>query len=138
MKTPLKLPSHKTKIVCTIGPSSRLPSKLEGMIKSGMNVARLNLSHGAFEEHAENIRNIRRLASKARRMISIFIDLPGVKMRIGRLQNESVMLKKGDKVILTTRNVLGTQKIIFLLSINSFPGAFLGARSFFLMMALFN
>ena len=107
MQGSLKLPFHKTKIVCTIGPSSCSPSKLEGMIESGMNVARLNCSHGEFKEHAENIRNIRAAASKTRRMVSILIDLPGVKMRIGRLQNESVMLKKGGKVVLTTRNVLG-------------------------------
>ena len=112
MQAPLKLPSHKTKIVCTIGPSSCSPSKLEGMIESGMNVARLNCSHGEFKEHAENIRNIRAAASKTRRMVSILIDLPGVKMRIGRLQNGSVMLKKGGEVVLTTRNVLGTQALI--------------------------
>src|SRR5277367_1194613 len=82
------------------------------MIESGMNVARLNFSHGEFEEHAKNIRNIRAAALKARRMVSILIDLPGVKMRIGRLQNDSVMLKKGGEVVLTTRNVLGNNQLI--------------------------
>jgi pyruvate kinase len=82
------------------------------MIESGMSVARLNGSHGEFREHAENIRNIRAAASQKRRMISIIIDLPGVKMRIGRLQNGSLLLKKGDKVVLTTRNILGTQSLI--------------------------
>jgi pyruvate kinase len=82
------------------------------MIESGMNVARLNFSHGEFKEHAENIRNIRAAASQKRRVVSIIIDLPGVKMRIGRLQNGSVLLKKGDKVVLTTRNVLGTPACI--------------------------
>jgi len=77
-----------------------------------MNVARLNFSHGEFREHAENICNIRAAASKMQHMISIIIDLPGVKMRIGRLQNGSVLLKVGDKVVLTTRNVLGTQALI--------------------------
>ena len=109
---PLKLPASKTKIICTIGPSSCSPSKLEGMIKSGMNVARLNFSHGGFKEHAKNIRNIRAAASKTRRMTSIIIDLPGVKMRIGRLQNEPVLLKTGDKAVLTTRNVLGKNGLI--------------------------
>jgi len=112
MPAPLKLPSQKTKIICTIGPSSHTPFKLEGMIESGMNVARLNLSHGDFEEHAINIRNVRVSASKARRMVSIIIDLPGVKMRIGRLQNGSVVLKKGGEVVLTTRNVPGTNEFI--------------------------
>jgi pyruvate kinase len=108
----LKLPVHKTKIVCTIGPSSRSLSKLEGMIEGGMNVARLNFSHGEFKEHAENIRNIRAAAFKTRHMVSIFIDLPGVKIRIGRLQEGSLLLKAGDKVVLTTRNVLGKNGLI--------------------------
>ncbi len=112
MKTFLKLPSHKTKIVCTIGPASCSLSKLEGMIEGGMNVARLNFSHGDFKEHTANIRNIRAVASKTQRMISIIIDLPGVKMRVGRFQNEPVLLKKGDKVVLTTRNVLGHNGLI--------------------------
>ncbi len=108
----MKLSSHKTKIICTIGPSSCSPSKLEGMIESGMNVARLNFAHGGFKEHAENIRNIRAAASQTGRMISIIIDLPGVKMRIGRLQDGSVLLKVGDKLVLTTRKVLGYQALI--------------------------
>ena len=108
----MKLPVHKTKIVCTIGPSSSSPSKLKGMIESGMNVARLNFSHGEFYEHAGYIRNIRELASQTGRMVSIIIDLPGVKMRIGHLQNEPVVLKKDGKVLLTTRHVPGTDEII--------------------------
>ena len=112
MHSPLKLPFHKTKIVCTIGPASSSISKLESMIACGMNVARINVSHGEFEEHAESIRNIRTLATKARRLVSIFIDLPGVKMRIGVLQNGAMMLKKGANVVLTTRHMLGTQEII--------------------------
>lgn len=108
----LKLPSQKTKIICTIGPSSCSSSKLEGMIDGGMNVARLNFSHGEFKDHAENIRNIRKAAAKAQRLVSIFIDLPGVKMRIGVLQSPQVTLKKDKGVILTTRHVLGTEGII--------------------------
>ncbi|MDE2213794.1 MAG: pyruvate kinase [Candidatus Omnitrophica bacterium] len=112
MPLPLKLPTHKTKIVCTIGPSSSAPARLSAMIESGMNIARLNCSHGEFKEHAENIRNIRQAAFKARRTVSIFIDLPGVKMRIGRLQNGPVLLKKDEKIVLTTRDVPGTEVLI--------------------------
>ena len=108
----MKLPVSKTKIVCTIGPSSCSAAKIEAMIESGMNVARLNFSHGEFKEHAENIRQIRLAASKARRMVSILIDLPGVKMRIGRLRDDALMLKKGADVVLTTKNVLGTEYLI--------------------------
>ena len=112
MQTPFKLPSHKTKIVCTIGPSSCSPARLEAMIESGMNVARINGSHGEFKEHALNIRNIRAAALSTRHMVSIIIDLPGVKMRIGRLANESIFLKKGESVVLTTKDVPGTQERI--------------------------
>ena len=108
----MKLPVHKTKIVCTIGPSSCSLSKLKGMMESGMNVARLNFAHGEFKEHAQNIRNIRSLASQAQRMVSILIDLPGIKIRIGALRNGSVILKKGGEVALTTRHVLGTEELI--------------------------
>ena len=108
----MKLPSHKTKIVCTIGPACRLPLKLEGLIKSGMNVARLNFSHGDFGEHAENIRNIRAAALKSGRPVGILIDLPGVKIRVGRLPNDSVFLKKHENVVLTTRKVPGTDSLI--------------------------
>jgi pyruvate kinase len=83
----MELPSHKTKIVCTIGPACRTPSKLEEMIQSGMNVARLNFSHGDFREHAGNIRNIRAGATKSGRPVGILIDLPGIKIRVGRLPN---------------------------------------------------
>jgi pyruvate kinase len=103
MKTPL----NKTKIVCTIGPASRSLSVLEKMISSGMNVARLNFSHGDFAEHQQNILNIRKVAAQLKQPVSFLIDLPGVKMRIGNLK-EPIALKKGDKATFTTKDVLGT------------------------------
>jgi pyruvate kinase len=106
-----KLPASKTKIVCTIGPSSSSIPKLEQMIESGMNVARLNCSHGDLKEHEGNIRNIRAAAAKQKRVVSIFMDLPGVKMRIGILE-EPIVLKNNSKVVLTTRNVPGTKTLI--------------------------
>jgi len=112
MPIPLKLPSHKTKIVCTIGPSSCSAARLEALIKSGMNVARLNFSHGEFKEHASNIRNIRKLAAQTRHRVSILIDLPGVKIRVGQFQNGSVTLKKNQETVLTTRQVPGTEALI--------------------------
>lgn len=104
----VKLSLHKTKIVCTVGPASRSPDVLEDMVRNGMNVARLNFSHGDFAEHKENIRNIRAAAAKLNRPAGIIVDLPGVKMRIGKLQVEPLVLKKGEKVTLTTREVMGT------------------------------
>jgi pyruvate kinase len=73
-----------------------------------MNVARLNFSHGSTEEHREDIRRIRSIAAQLNRVVTILIDLPGPKIRIGKLQNERLVLKKGDNVTLTTQDILGT------------------------------
>ena len=100
-------PQHKTKIVCTIGPASRSPAILSTLIKSGMNVARLNFSHGTFAEHQENIRRIRQAAAKTGKIVGIMIDLPGVKMRVGNLPGGQMTLVKGRKVTLSTRSRAG-------------------------------
>lgn len=104
----MQLPNHKTKIVCTIGPASRTDSIIKNLIKSGMNVARLNFSHGNTENHRQDIRRIRSIASHLERVVTILIDLPGPKIRIGKLQNEPLVLKKDDNVTLTADNILGT------------------------------
>ena len=104
----MKLPSHKTKIVCTIGPASRSEAVLKEMVKSGMNVARLNFSHADLDDHRENIRRIRSAAAQVGRLVTILADLPGPKIRIGTLHNEPLVLKKGDTVTLTTQDILGT------------------------------
>ena len=101
----LTLPDQKTKIVCTIGPTSRSPEVLAGLARAGMNVARLNLSHGTFDEHRENIRNIRAAAEETGLPITILIDLPGPKIRIGDLAHEPMELEKGEVVTLTTAPV---------------------------------
>jgi len=77
-----------------------------------MNVARLNLSHGNIEDHRKNIRRIRSLASQLGRVVTILIDLPGPKIRVGTLENEPVVLKKDDHVTLTTEHILGTASLI--------------------------
>src|SRR5437868_6736202 len=99
--------SHKTKIVCTIGPSCDSLPLIEKMIKSGMNVARINFSHGDFSEHQKIIALIRQAANQLNLPVITLIDLLGVKMRIGNLK-EPIALKKGDKATFTTKNVLGT------------------------------
>jgi pyruvate kinase len=103
----LKLPNHKTKIVCTIGPASRSEAVLKDMIRSGMNVARLNLSHGSLEDHRQDILKIRSAAKELDRMVAILIDLPGLKIRIGQLPREPLILKRGDEITLTTKPVAG-------------------------------
>lgn len=98
----MTLPDHKTKIVCTIGPASRSREVLARMILAGMNVARLNLSHGSFDEHRENIRSIRAAAEDAGLPVTILLDLPGPKIRVGTLAKEPMMLQKGETVTLVS------------------------------------
>ncbi|MDD5093308.1 MAG: pyruvate kinase [Dehalococcoidia bacterium] len=104
----MKLPGHKTKIICTIGPASRSAEVLTRLMKSGMSIARLNLAHGDLEQHREDIRRIRSIASELNHPVSIMLDLPGPKIRIGKLENEPLFLTQGSDVVLTTRNVIGT------------------------------
>ncbi len=95
----MKLPKHRSKIVCTIGPASDAPKVLEQMIRAGMNVARLNLAHGTADEHRARIARIRDAARKTGHRIAILADLPGPKIRIGSLP-APVTLKHGDHVLL--------------------------------------
>ncbi len=104
----MRLPSHKTKIVCTIGPASRSEAVLERLILEGMNVARLNFAHGTLQGHREDIRRIRAVAERTERSCLILADLPGPKIRIGKLMNEPLLLEKGNEIILTVQNLVGT------------------------------
>ncbi len=106
------LPTHKTKIVCTIGPACRSRATLQKMILAGMNVARLNFSHGTFAEHERDILTIKDLSEKMKRPVAILADLPGPKIRIGTLENGSCTLEKGQKVTLTTDDITGTSSRI--------------------------
>jgi pyruvate kinase len=99
----LNVPRHKTKIVCTIGPASRSETTIKKLIKSGMNVARLNLAHGTLQEHRQEIKRIRSVAVQMARTVTILMDLPGPKIRIGKLAHEPMVLKKGDTLFLTTQ-----------------------------------
>jgi len=104
----MRLPAHKTKIVCTIGPASRSEAVLEQLILRGMNVARLNFAHGTLQGHREDIRRIRAVAARLRRHCMIMADLPGPKIRIGKLSDEPLLLEKGNEVILTVKDLVGT------------------------------
>lgn len=100
-----KKPS-KTKIICTLGPSSTSSTVLRKMMLAGMDVVRLNFSHGSVEHRLQRIKSIRRLNRKYRRAVKIMGDLEGHRIRIGRLKNP-LELKKRTKVYLTQRNILG-------------------------------
>jgi pyruvate kinase len=92
---------RRTKIVATIGPASREPETLLAMVHAGMDVARLNYSHGTLAEHEETVRRVRDAAGKAGRPVAILQDLPGPKLRIGPLREDVVELKPGDTVTFT-------------------------------------
>jgi pyruvate kinase len=100
----MSLPINKTKIVCTIGPASQSPEIIEQMIRAGMNIARLNFSHGDFAE------NLRAASANTGRRLAIMADLSGPKMRIGMLGVEKIELKGGDRFTLTTDEVIGSQQ----------------------------
>jgi pyruvate kinase len=87
---------RRTKIVATIGPASRDPEVLVRMVEAGMDVARLNFSHGSAEEHAEVARRVREAAGRAGRQVAVLQDLPGPKLRIGPLRDGIAELKPGD------------------------------------------
>ena len=107
----------KTRIVATIGPASSSPAVLEQMIRAGMNVARLNFSHGDFGTHLQNIESIRAAARAAGRPVAIMADLSGPKMRVGVLGVDRIELKPGDPFTLTTEEIVGSQERMSL----SFP-----------------
>jgi pyruvate kinase len=103
----------RTKIVATIGPSSNTRPKLEAMIDAGMNIARLNFSHGTYEEHGEVINTIRSLSRTMNRPIGILLDLQGPKIRTGTLRGgRPVELKKGGTIRITTRKIEDTAEMV--------------------------
>jgi pyruvate kinase len=92
---------RRTKIVATIGPASREPQTLLAMVEAGMDVARLNYSHGTLDEHAETVRRVRDAAGRAGRPVAILQDLPGPKLRIGPLREDVVELTPGEPLTIT-------------------------------------
>ncbi len=97
----------RTKIVCTIGPTSRAPEMLTRLMQAGMNVARLNFSHGTAEFHAENIQCIRETAAALAKPVAILGDLQGPKLRVGIMQEDGIPLTVGEPVVLTTESITG-------------------------------
>jgi pyruvate kinase len=103
----MMLPQHKTKIICTIGPASEKQEIMEEMIHAGMNIARLNFSHGSFDSHRAVIRNLRAAAQAVGKRVVIMGDFSGPKMRIGMLEQEPVELEPGDSFVLTAEDIVG-------------------------------
>lgn len=103
---------RRTKIVCTIGPASETVDILKKMMLAGMNVARLNFSHGNHQEHGARIKAIRQAARELNYNIAIMLDTKGPEIRIGDLAQPTINLRAGQQIILTTRELLGTEEII--------------------------
>lgn len=109
---------RRTKIVATIGPATSSEAALRALLQAGMNVARLNFSHGTPEEHRETIQRLRRLAEALAIPMAILQDLPGPKVRIGAFADGTVELRAGAPFTLTTRAILGSSEAVSV----SYPG----------------
>lgn len=101
---------RKTKIVCTIGPASESIEKLIELMDAGMNVARLNFSHGDHQEHGERIKRIREAAERTNKNIAILLDTKGPEIRTHNMENGGIELKAGEKIVVSMEEVLGTKE----------------------------
>jgi pyruvate kinase len=102
----------KTKIVCTIGPASQSVETLMKLIEAGMDVARLNFSHGTREQHLQTISNLKEASKRTGEYITILQDLSGPKIRTGRLKEKSVEIRTGSRYSFTTRDILGDAQLV--------------------------
>ena len=104
----------KTKIVATLGPASNSAPVLSAMMHAGMNVARINSSHGTYEFHQNTINIIRELSLEKKNNVAILVDLQGPKLRIGNVQDNEVILIDGKEIIITTEECIGTAAKIYI------------------------
>jgi pyruvate kinase len=109
-----KFPAKKTRVVATIGPASNSPAMIEKLITAGMNVARINFAHGTLDAHRAVIQTLRSVASRLQRRIAILGDLPGPKMRIGKLHSEPIRLERDQVFTLQVGDDLGDQTHAFM------------------------
>src|SRR3989338_9208660 len=103
----------RTKIVVTIGPVTENLKTMEALANAGMNVARLNFSHGSWEEHQLRCDLARTVSVKTGNLVAVLQDLSGPKIRIGDFYKDSIVLKKGGKIILTTKSCVGNENRVF-------------------------
>ena len=102
--------SRLTKIVATIGPASRDPQVLETLIRTGVDVVRLNFSHGTPDDHVQTAADVRRIAASLGRPVGILADLQGPKIRIGKFESGKIQLENGQHLILDAKCELGNQE----------------------------
>src|SRR6056297_2389199 len=105
---------RRTKIVCTLGPAYSDPETIRALVRAGMDVARMNFSHGTHEEHRARIRTVREAARAEGENITILQDLQGPKIRVGQVQDDSVRLRKGQELVVTTEPMESTSERIFI------------------------
>ena len=106
------LADRRVKIVATIGPATQGEVALEKAIRAGMNVARLNFSHGTHDDHLNVIRTLRKLSADLKAPVTILQDLQGPKIRVGRFEKGSIVITPGEKVVITMKSILGTAGLI--------------------------
>lgn len=102
----------KTKVICTIGPASQSVETLSKLVEAGMNVARINFSHGSHEEHLTKINNIKSVREQLHEPIAIMLDTKGPEYSTGCFKNGKVVLNSGDTFTFTTKKVLGDEHIV--------------------------
>lgn len=107
-----KLHLRRTRIVATIGPATQSPKMLKAILNAGVNIVRVNFSHGEPEDHVVLMQRIRSVAASSGRTVSILADLCGPKIRVGQFQGGQAMLEEKSRVLITPRNVLGSSKLI--------------------------
>lgn len=100
----------KTKIICTIGPASENKDMMKKLAENGMDIIRLNFSHGDFEEHGNRIKNIREVNKELGTNIAILLDTKGPEVRLGEFENDSERYEKGDIVTIVREKILGTKE----------------------------
>lgn len=108
----MEVSARRTKLVCTLGPSSSTPQMIERLIRNGMNVVRLNFSHGDHEIHKKNIETVREIAERLGVSVPILMDLQGPKIRVGRMKGEGAKLKDHSYVKLTPDDIEGDHETI--------------------------
>ena len=106
------LKKRRTKIIATLGPATREPESIRKLIESGVNVFRLNMSHGDHEFHRTCFGHIRRIAAELHLPVGVLVDLCGPKIRAGRFREGQITLTDGSKVTVTTRDVTGEPGLI--------------------------
>lgn len=105
---------NRTKIVATMGPSTKDKNVLVEMIRAGVDVCRINFSHGTHEQHAEIIKNVRAINEKYKKHVGIIADLQGPKIRIGQVENNHIELVTGQKITITNQPVISTKELLFI------------------------